>query len=59
MKHATKRQGNRNLLRFLEQKAAQSETAHDRFIQKRINSFKLGARIAPEVFNALQGTFLR
>jgi hypothetical protein len=59
MKHATDAQGKRALRRWNKQKAQEKATAQEKFMQDRRNSFKLGARISPEVFNALSGTFSR
>ena len=59
MQHATEKQGKRNFQQWQHKKQAENATPHEKFTQYRSNSFKLGARISPEVFNALSGTFSR
>lgn len=53
MKHATEKQGKRALRRWNAQKAAEKQTAHDKFMCDKRNSFKLGARIDADTFNQL------
>jgi hypothetical protein len=59
MQHATEKQGKRALRRWNKQKAQEKAAAQEKFIADRRNSFKLGARISPDVFNALSETFSR
>jgi hypothetical protein len=59
MQHATEKQGKSNFKAWQHKKQAANANAHEKFMQYRSNSFKLGARISPEVFNALLGTFSR
>lgn len=53
MTQATKAQGKRALKRWKRAQAEMKLTPHDKFVKRPRNAFALGARIKPEVFNAL------